>query len=174
MNCQLIGIIAILALGLPLGFTQPALAHESSHEHAAHHDSRVARHIADTYHIRTGLAQEIVNASFEYGKKRGLNPYLILAVIAQESSFNVRAVGKRGDLGLMQVLPYEHADLVRAIGGRHELFNPIKNIDVGTRILKQFIDLSGGSWSRGLTKYNGGGRHYARDVMRHYYRLKRY
>ena len=46
------------------------------------------------------FADEIRNVSQKYG----VDPQLVRAVVFQESRFNPRAVGKKGEVGLMQVL----------------------------------------------------------------------
>lgn len=47
------------------------------------------------------LTQTLINES----QKAGLDPIFILAVIQTESSFNPRAKGTSGEIGLMQILP---------------------------------------------------------------------
>lgn len=70
-------------------------------------------------------------------KKYGVDPALIAATIKRESSFDPKALGGIGEVGLMQVNPIN--------GGRggkstQELWDPATNIDVGTSLLASARD----------------------------------
>ena len=97
----------------------------------------------------------IVSEAFQNGLKQGLQPELILAVIAVESNFKEKAVSPAGARGLMQVLASAHPKKVKKLGGLPALYDPRKNIKLGTHILAQYKDVSNGNIRRTLLRYNG-------------------
>jgi soluble lytic murein transglycosylase-like protein len=74
---------------------------------------------------------------------RQLDPTLILAVMAVESSFNPFAQSPVGAQGLMQVLTRVHDDKYEAFGGNHAAFDPVSNLRVGVQVLKDCIARAG-------------------------------
>ncbi|NOT10946.1 MAG: lytic transglycosylase domain-containing protein [Methylococcaceae bacterium] len=111
--------------------------------------------IQDKFNISQSKASTIVAEAFRNGIKRDLQPELILAVIAVESTFREKAVSSVGARGLMQVDPTAHPKKVKSIGGLRALYDPKKNISVGTHILAQYLNLSAGNLRRTLLRYNG-------------------
>jgi hypothetical protein len=91
-----------------------------------------------------------------------VTPELLTALIVVESSANHVAVSNKGAVGLTQVMPHIWQCQ------RNELFNPYKNIEVGSKILKYYIDKHG--VEGGLSSYNCGNRRsslrYARYVLK--------
>ncbi len=91
-----------------------------------------------------------------------ITPELLTALIVVESSANHIAVSKKGAIGLTQVMPR-----IWQIN-KKELFNPYKNIEVGSEILKYYIDKHG--IKGGLSSYNSGKKNrslrYARYVIK--------
>jgi hypothetical protein len=77
---------------------------------------------------------------------------LVDAVILAESRYEPFAVSHAGAGGMMQLMPGTAADL-----GVRNRFNPIVNIEAGTRYLRQMID-SMGSIRLGVAAYNAGMR----------------
>ena len=68
-----------------------------------------------------------------------MDPTLILAVMAVESSFNPFAQSPVGAQGLMQVMTKVHDDKYEAFGGSHAAFDPVTNLRVGVQVLKECI-----------------------------------
>ena len=94
--------------------------------------------------------------------KEPITPELLTALIVVESSANHIAVSDKGAIGLTQVVPQ--------IWQYHEkeLFNPYKNIEIGSKILKYYMDRHG--VDGGLSSYNSGNERsslrYARYVLK--------
>ncbi|MBP1642123.1 MAG: soluble lytic murein transglycosylase-like protein [Acidobacteria bacterium] len=92
-------------------------------------------------------------AIFAAARRHGLNPALIAAVARVESAFDPRAVSSKGARGLMQLMPATG----RRFGLRpHELFDPVKNLDAGTRYLAWLADRFEGDLARVLAGYHAG------------------
>lgn len=115
----------------------------------------LTNYIHHHFKISASKASVIVEEAFHNGLKQGVQPELILAIIAVESEFKERAVSKAGAHGLMQVLPSAHPKKIKSIGGRKGLYDLRKNISVGSKILAQYKDLSKGNIRRTLLRYNG-------------------
>jgi soluble lytic murein transglycosylase-like protein len=115
---------------------------------------RVARREA------TLIAQAVLSAANEYA----VSPVLLLAVIATESGFDRQAVSVAGAEGLMQILPTAHPQVVAS--GK-DLTEPAENVRIGSSILREYLDASGGDLGAALKRYSGGGKGYAQRVAFH-------
>lgn len=87
--------------------------------------------------------------------RRGLPPAVADAVAQVESSYNPSAIGKVGELGLMQVRPTTAAMLGHR-GPSTELLKPETNIRYGVAYLAKAWELSQGDLCRALMKYRAG------------------
>lgn len=106
------------------------------------------------------VKSRIENAVEQASKKYNVDANLIKAIIKVESDFNPNTVSSAGAKGLMQLMPENCRDL-----GVTNPFNIEQNIDAGTRHIKEYIDMFGGSIEMGLMAYNGGpGRMRSRGV----------
>jgi soluble lytic murein transglycosylase-like protein len=81
----------------------------------------------------------------------GLDPQLVLAVVAVESNFEPRAVSPRGAQGLMQLMPGTAESL-----GVRDALDPAANLDAGARHLLSLLDFYRGDLRRALAAYNAG------------------
>ena len=84
-------------------------------------------------------------------KKYGVDSDLVFSVIAAESNFNPKAVSRRGARGLMQLLPTTAVRL-----GVRDIFDPVQNIDAGTRYLRDLLKAYQGDLALTLAAYNAG------------------
>ncbi len=109
--------------------------------------------VARRYRIALASAREVVATAMREGSRNGVDPVLILAVIAVESRFNPIAESEHGAVGLMQIVPRYHADKLAEVGASSGL-SPNANIAVGARILHESI-VRGGGEAAGLQLYNG-------------------
>ena len=92
--------------------------------------------------------------------KNGLDPYLVASLIRQESEFNPSAISHANAYGLMQLLPsvgrqMAHEEGIGSIETR-QLLDPILNIRLGTRYLRETMEKFGRVPEYALAAYNAG------------------
>lgn len=118
--------------------------------------ANVATYLARRYHVADEAVRGMVAVAVAAGKEERVDPLLILAVVAVESSMNPFAKSPVGAVGLMQVMPDLHE--ARFVQRNSDLgaLDPVANIRVGSEILGEFIR-RGGSIERGLQLYVGAG-----------------
>jgi len=114
----------------------------------------VAQWISRRYKVAPEPIGALVREAWAVGRRAGLDPTLILAIMAVESSFNPFAQSAVGAQGLMQVMTRVHDDKYEPFGGTHAAFDPITNLRVGVQVLKECIARAG-SVSEGLRYYVG-------------------
>jgi soluble lytic murein transglycosylase-like protein len=114
----------------------------------------LASWIARRYKVAPEPIGALVQEAWSIGQRAGLDPTLILAIMAVESSFNPFAQSAVGAQGLMQVMTRVHDDKYESFGGKHAAFDPISNLRVGVQVLKECI-LRAGSLQEGLRLYVG-------------------
>jgi soluble lytic murein transglycosylase-like protein len=113
----------------------------------------LASSLAKRYRVSPSATRGLVATAYREGQRIGIDPLLIIAVIAIESRFNPIAESEMGAQGLMQVIPSYHKDHVEA-SGSDSVLDPHANIRVGASVLKDYIR-SGGTEVAGLQRYNG-------------------
>ena len=87
----------------------------------------------------------------------GLDPYLILSLIRQESAFDPDARSIAGARGLMQLMPATARQLRRRVK-IHQLRQPDMNLRLGIKYLKYLVDKYDGNLIYALAGYNAGER----------------
>jgi soluble lytic murein transglycosylase-like protein len=114
----------------------------------------VAQWLARRYKVAPEPVSALVQEAWKIGQRASLDPTLILAIMAIESSFNPFAQSPVGAQGLMQVMTRVHDDKYEAFGGNHAAFDPISNLRVGVQVLKECIRRAG-NLQDGLKAYVG-------------------
>ena len=115
-----------------------------------------------------GLPREILEVIFpleywdlirKHSTARGLDPYVVAALIAQESTFDPEIRSVANAWGLMQIVPSTGRRLARPLGIRRfttsMLTNPEINIRMGTLYFSQLVQQFGGTYYA-LASYNAG------------------
>jgi len=110
--------------------------------------------IARRYKVAPEPVGALVREAWTLGERARLDPTLILAIVAIESSFNPFAQSPMGAQGLMQVMTRVHDDKYEPFGGTHAAFDPITNLRVGVQVLRECIARAGGV-TEGLRFYVG-------------------
>ena len=100
-------------------------------------------YLATRYRVSQEVAFNLVQLAHQVGREVQVDPLLIIAVMAVESSFNPIAESGAGAKGLMQVIPKYHAEKLQPYGGEQAIFDPATNIQVGARILREYIRNTG-------------------------------
>lgn len=135
----------------------------------------LVEHLSRRFYIAKAATERMVGAAYRAAHDVGLDPLLVLAVIAIESRFNPIAESVMGAKGLMQIIPKYHQDKLRAAGGEDAVLDPEANIAVGARILQEYVYRTG-TLEAGLQVYNGALRdnsaQYAQRVFAERLRLE--
>jgi soluble lytic murein transglycosylase-like protein len=119
----------------------------------------VANYLSREWNLDNSYASQVASAFLSASQRHGVDPLLLMAVAATESSFN-HQVGNPGGghdpmkpFGIMQVAGRYHTDLFP--GGNVKATSVRENVDIGTQVLKGYLDAEGGNERRALLRYNG-------------------
>ncbi|WP_282034822.1 lytic transglycosylase domain-containing protein [Metabacillus indicus] len=127
-------------IGLPVQLTQPLLAEYDQVEVQTAPKP-----------VKDNAPSHIDGIISEMAAKYDVDEKLIRSVIRQESNFNPDAVSHAGAAGLMQLMPATARSL-----GVHNAFDPVQNVEGGTKYLKQMLTKYSGNVSLALAAYNAG------------------
>lgn len=110
------------------------------------------------YHLAYPLAWW--DTVLRWSRTYGVDPYLVLAVIREESGFSPTAVSSSDARGLMQLLPstarWIAEEKLKIPYRESDLFTPEYNIRLGTWYLRYLLDQFGGDLAWAVAAYNGG------------------
>lgn len=137
---------------------------------AYHQALRLARSRFRDKLERTGgdIAPSLWNAAYPTGllpmiklqAARGVDPYLIAAIIREESQYDLKAVSRVGAIGLMQVMPATANAVAQRVGmpgvGRDDLFDQETNIHIGMRYVEELLGQFSGNLIHTIAAYNAG------------------
>ncbi len=115
----------------------------------------VAEYMARKYLVSRQVVLDLVHTAHIVGRKYNVDPLLLVAVIAVESSFNPIAESVAGAKGLMQIIPQYHQDKFSEFGGEQAVFDPRANITVGAKIIREYLQASSGNLFTALQTYAG-------------------
>lgn len=137
---------------------------------AHHHALRLARARFRDQLERTGgiVDPSLWKVAYPTGllptiKGQGVNsvdPYLVAAIIREESQYDRQAVSRVGAIGLMQVMPGTASNVARRLGippvGRDDLFDQETNIQIGVHYVEQLLEQFSGNVALTVASYNAG------------------
>jgi len=116
--------------------------------------NQVATYLAKRYHVADEAVRGILCSAVAAGKEQNVDPLLVVAVMAVESSLNPIAQSSVGAQGLMQVMTHVHSEKFKRRDQTGHALDLNTNIQIGTEILAQVIDQAG-SVDGGLQLYLG-------------------
>ena len=95
-----------------------------------------------------------------HSRAQGLDPFLVSALIRQESEFNPKVISHANAYGLMQLLPATGRQLARHFGIRRlrasQLLTPDRNVQLGTYFFRNLLNSFDGQAELALASYNAG------------------
>ena len=95
-----------------------------------------------------------------YSREQSLDPYLVAALVRQESEFNPDAISRAKAYGLTQILPSTGRSINRRLRMRHYstrmLLRPDANLRMGTYYFRTLLDQMSGEVAATLASYNAG------------------
>lgn len=132
-------------------------------------------YVSKRYRVSNEALVPIFEAAQHSARELGLDPLLIVAVIGVESGFNPFSQSVFGAQGLMQVIPRFHGDKVPEDAGQRPFIDPVTNVQIGSRVLKESIARSGGVID-GLQQFGGAlndpEKRYSSKVLGEHQRLQ--
>ncbi len=107
-------------------------------------------------HARRGMGflgdmASIMATIAQAAARYGLDPSFIAAIAQRESNMNPNAVSPAGAKGIMQLM-----DATAAMLGVSNPFDPVQNINAGTRYISQLLNQFAGDAAKALAAYNWG------------------
>ena len=91
----------------------------------------------------------------EASDRYGVDPFIVLSVMREESRFDPEARSTAGALGLMQLMPQTASAMDRNVKSRAQLYNVKTNIYLGSRYLNSLMK-EFGSLPAAIAAYNAG------------------
>ena len=141
------------ALTFKSRIAKPASLPSRQAEALPHHQiEALAEVIASKYRVSRRATHDYLSQAWREANRNGLDPLLLVAVMAVESSFNPVAESHAGAVGLMQVIPRFHTDKFEP--ALESALHPDTNIRIGAKALQEYIHRGGGLIA-GLQLYNG-------------------
>ena len=119
------------------------------------------------FHFRTPVQDpdfRLPYADFLFSEVRRhqnfVDPYLVYALMRQESRYRETVLSPVGAIGLLQIMPYTGKKLSKEAGwgvySSSWLRDPLTNIELGVYYLKKLDSLFAGKWYAMVASYNAG------------------
>jgi len=105
----------------------------------------------DFPNARKQKREQLIPLIRQTAEAHSIDPALLAALIDVESGFEPNAISPKGAMGLMQLIPKTALQY-----GLAEPYNPVRNLDAGTRYLKDLLAQHDGNLALALAAYNAG------------------
>jgi soluble lytic murein transglycosylase len=109
--------------------------------------------------VREDLGQDVLEKS------------LMLAIVRQESSFQIDAVSAANAYGIMQIIPSTARNMSKSLGMDYSTAklqnDPIYNMTLGTNYLKNMVERFDGSYVLAIAAYNAGPHRVAKWIKKY-------
>jgi len=110
--------------------------------------------------LPTSTRNEIADVLLQTERDHGIDPILVMGVIAHESDWRPDAVGPSGSRGLIQIQPRTGRALAARLGipwrGNATLDDPVTNVRLGVAYLAELHEQYGRNHRHTLAAYNVG------------------
>jgi soluble lytic murein transglycosylase-like protein len=110
----------------------------------------------------------LADAIFQESAAAGVDPLMVAAIVAKESSFRSGIVSRAGAVGLMQLRPFVAQDIAERTElewqGTTTLHHPEKNLRLGIHYYTELVDRFDGDVHLALAAYNRGPTRVSRQV----------
>ena len=165
----------IKELKLSLGAWRPFLLFVRDHYHAARACHGLHKSADDEAEriANLRLAYPVVEPVeiWKHSQTYDVDPYLVMGIMRQESTYRNTALSPVGAIGLIQVMPRTGAR-VAAMMGEHtyspgDLEDPSINLRYGIYYLSKLLDRFDGVFPLAVASYNGGPHNVSRWYERH-------
>lgn len=138
--------VEVIPTSEPVVIATPVVAPVAEAASAGPENSRyraLSQFLAKRYKVSQTVTHDLVTMAHAAGHQIGVDPLLIIAVMAVESRFNPIAESVAGAKGLMQIIPRYHPEKFHDLGGVKAVFDPETNILVGSQIIKEYLSRTG-------------------------------
>jgi len=107
-----------------------------------------------------GQSLALTETIIQEATKYDFDPVFVMAIIKTESSFNPKARGSAGEIGLMQLKPTTAKEIAEKNGiywhGPSTLENPVENVRIGVAYFAQLREKFAGFANKYISSYNMG------------------
>lgn len=160
-------LLVVVASFCMIGMSNPLDDFIDNAQRIATEKEALVEWVADNSHNKVSIdkATRIVDAAYAHAADQKVDPLVILAMIKNESGFRAKVCSREGACSMMQIIPKYHR---AKIAGRD--INKLEvSIEVGSKILREYLDLSGDNLYKAMNRYSGGGgkAYYGRVAKTH-------
>ena len=166
---------AIAALGLRLNDWRPYLIFARDHYHAARACHGLQKSAVDEQeriaNLRLSYPVVAPIEIWRHSQRYDVDPFLIMAIMRQESTYRNAALSPVGAIGLIQVMPRTGARVAAMLGEHRyspgDLEDPNTNLRYGIYYFSRLLERFEGSFPLAVGSYNGGPHNMSRWYKAH-------
>jgi soluble lytic murein transglycosylase len=117
---------------------------------------------------KSAAADDLAGVIHQEATAAGVDPLMVAAIVAKESSFRTAVVSRAGAVGLMQLRPFVARDVAERIelewSGTATLHQPESNLRLGIRYYSELVERFDGNVHLALVAYNRGPTRLSRQL----------